>query len=373
MRCVGLALALVLCSGGTPVGAAQARITWYDAYEQAIRDIKSCGPRLEPTGCKEWDAAEAALKASRVGGPPQAQRALFPGDVYRPFVPDYFLGLIYLNTGRFTEAAAAFRSVQDKKLVPAAPRQARGGDPLVPTVEQSQLHERAAIFGQAMSNARTRLEAKDIAGARKALKDAAGLGFNQTAVTALENEIDAVASVPVPTPSGLPPSTGGVDLGRGVIPGPDTYANAPLGGRNPDPPTGREAGPARSSTADPVRPTLPGRDTPRGRPDSPGRPAESAAEQARVDQLFADGLRAFLSGDYRVAVRALEEASSSPSAQPRAKIYLACANAGLVLTGQADQSRLALARAQYNSADPQRNLLDEDRRLISPRILERLR
>jgi len=81
---------------------------------------------------------------------------------------------------------------------------------------------------------------------------------------------------------------------------------------------------------------------------------------------------AFFSGDYRRAIPLLDAAAQQPGASPRARVFLACAKVSLVLTGGGDAALLREARADFQSVDLTRNLTDEQRRFISPRVLQQL-
>jgi hypothetical protein len=92
-------------------------------------------------------------------------------------------------------------------------------------------------------------------------------------------------------------------------------------------------------------------------PNQPTRPASLALRE---------GMLAFFSGEYRVAMQRLDVAARETGASPRARAFLAFAKAGLVLTGGADEALLREARADYRSAQ---RLADNDRRFVSPKVL----
>jgi hypothetical protein len=62
-------------------------------------------------------AAEQKLLDARSSGPKPARRVLVYGDTYIVFLPDYYLGIVYLNTGRPREAAAAFDVIRSQQLI----------------------------------------------------------------------------------------------------------------------------------------------------------------------------------------------------------------------------------------------------------------
>ena len=87
------------------------RRTWYQAYADAQRNIQQ----------KNWNAAIADIEAaSRLGAPKPGRNILFYGDVYGDFIPDYYLGIAYLDLNRPDDADRAFERVKQAQLI--APR-----------------------------------------------------------------------------------------------------------------------------------------------------------------------------------------------------------------------------------------------------------
>lgn len=84
-----------------------------------------------------------------------------------------------------------------------------------------------------------------------------------------------------------------------------------------------------------------------------------------------DGIAAFFSGRYDEAAGTLAAVATGPQGSARARFYLACSLAALVLAGDRDQSDMSAARARLREA----GRLDQfasDRRFISPRVLAAL-
>ena len=77
----------------------------------------------------------------------------------------------------------------------------------------------------------------------------------------------------------------------------------------------------------------------------------------------------FFKGDYAGAVAQLRSVSGGPTPTARAYFYLACAEAGLVLTGQGDVPMLEEARGLYANANGNSGEFSADRRFISPSVL----
>ena len=81
---------------------------WYQAYADAQRQIQQ----------KNWAGAMLDIEtALRRGAPKPGRRVHFYGDVYREFNPDYYLGVAYMNLGRYVDADRAFTRVRQARLI----------------------------------------------------------------------------------------------------------------------------------------------------------------------------------------------------------------------------------------------------------------
>ena len=80
----------------------------------------------------------------------------------------------------------------------------------------------------------------------------------------------------------------------------------------------------------------------------------------------------FYQGKYAEAARELTGTVAGPSASARAYFYLACAQAGMMLTGQADRQILVQAQVAFRASGGDWSVFEADRRYISPRIRELL-
>ena len=78
-----------------------------DAYREAVRAVER----------RDWAAAEKLLTQAQTTGQKPSARAYTYGDTYIRFFPDYYLGVVYLNTNRHREAEAAFARFASQKLV----------------------------------------------------------------------------------------------------------------------------------------------------------------------------------------------------------------------------------------------------------------
>jgi tetratricopeptide (TPR) repeat protein len=72
---------------------------WYTQYQEAIGHIRN----------REWAQAETKMLAAKEGGPQAGRNVLLDGAYRANFFPDYYLGVVYQNTSRFPEAVAAFQ------------------------------------------------------------------------------------------------------------------------------------------------------------------------------------------------------------------------------------------------------------------------
>jgi hypothetical protein len=98
----------------------------------------------------------------------------------------------------------------------------------------------------------------------------------------------------------------------------------------------------------------------------------SKATPSRSSPELQSGLLAFFAGDYQSAVPLLQSAAQEPGIASRASVFLACAKVALVLSGRGDAAVLREARAEFASDAGVRTLTADERRFISPRVLEQL-
>jgi hypothetical protein len=299
-----------------PAHARQAGGRWYDSYNEGIKAIQR----------GDWVTAEQRLLDARSSGPKSGRRVFVYGDTYMAFLPDYYLGVVYLNSGRPREAEAAFAQVRSQGLIGAR-------DP-----------EYAQFQAQSLRAAADRAAAET-----KAMASNAG----SKPVPPPEAPVQSPVQTSPPTSYAPPAVAPSADVAKGDLPvaSPPTMQGPVTAGPGPSP-----VFPKAASAAIVVPPRIP----------LPPPPAPVPAEAMQ------NGLVAFFSGDYRTSVMYLEIAARQAGASPRVRLFLACARASLVLTGGGDLELLRTARADYRGADPQRNLTDAQRRLISPRVLEQL-
>jgi hypothetical protein len=329
---------------GQPNRANQAQLRWYDAYQQAVAAVQR----------GDWVTAEGLLQQAQSSGTKPGRRVFAYGDYYvQPFIPDYYLGLVYLNTKRDREAEAAFARVRSLNLI--GPKDAE--------YAAFERQTRQATFNRAMNEGADLLRKGDLAQANNRAEEARATKIDDVRAGRLAFEIGVEMEKLKPKPA-------------------DTTAQAPVQQSPPSPvqtPAGTVAGGLPNTAT--VSPTAPktnvppppvGRVPPRGGAPPGNETFDTKGVIFPRPTALRDGLLAFFSGDYGGAIPLLTAAAGQPGANPRALVFLACAKAGLVLIGGGDAEMLREARAAFQRADVQRTITAADRRFISPRVLQQL-
>ncbi len=322
-------------------GAQQQRqLRWYDAYDFGVKAVQA----------RDWASAEKYLQQSKeaAGSPPQGRRVFYYGDTYRPFYPDYYLAIVYLNTRRQALAETAFADVAKRALI----------DPKDPRYKELQQQASQATFERSMDEARGFIAKNDLAEADKRAAEARSTNFDNGKADTMRQEIAQLAKKLEPvTPAPVVPSD----------PTPVKPAPVSVDAKN-DPPV---QPPAYNPTPapKPIVPTALPSPAPQ-RPAAGGMVAIGGG--GLVGALYAEfwrnGLLAYFTGDYGEAIRQFETMPQA-NAPSRVQLFLACARAGVVLTGGGDAAMLRTARAGYREAGGADGLLAQDRRFISPKIL----
>ncbi len=341
-----LVVALTLSVSAQSNRASQAPARWYDAYREGVAAVQR----------RDWVTAERRLLEARSSGQKPGRRVLMYGDSYTSFLPDYYIGVVYLNTNRAQEAEGAFERVRSQGIIGVR-------DPEYAAFERQ---GREATFNRTFVDAQQLVAKGDFTQASNLLNQARATKVDDSKVAALSREIAqqmaVVQKAPVQPAPSLPPSATTEQVQTRPAPSPvqpkpsDTMAGglpntykAPMISKAVVKPKGGSETFPKQGVIVPPPPTQPG--------SSPG---------------LQSGILAFFSGDYGDAVPLLQSAAQQPGMALRARAFLACAKAGLVLTGRADAGLLREARADFESADAMRNLTAAERRFISPRILEQL-
>jgi hypothetical protein len=324
-----VALLLALFVAAQSAGQAPARRndtrTWYQAYADGKRAFDQ----------KNWQAAIDSLEAAkRARAPKPGRRIPFYGDVYDDYLPDYYLGMAYLNLRQFMQADQAFAAVRASGLIGPKDR------------EYAEFQRQTA---------------------------AVTAGLRESATVAQNNQAPPAGNTPPPVANNPPAAS--TTPAAAPNPGPVAIntlpANLPtqqLPATQPTVPAGNAGG--ASSGRQPTSTVPPG--PARGGRNSAGSSTITPPIKGPVSpRAEEDAIRAYLSGQYDQAAALLNTSVQGPGATPRAFFYLACSRTALAILGQGssadvDGAKQLLARAG-NPAQ-----FAEDRRYVSPRVLRML-
>jgi hypothetical protein len=328
-------LALVFSLFITSQGAAQNpprradTRAWYQAYSDGTKAIQQ----------GKWQEGIDSLEAAkRAGAPKPGRKVPSYGDNFVDFIPDYYLGIAYLNLKQYVQADRAFAAVRASGLI--GPRDREYGEfDKQATVARAEVNRTPAVANAApaagaVTNAAANPPPAAPAGA---VQQQPPTGVQQQNVPANAATTAAVQQAPAQT---TPPP----------LPG----QSPPLRSNVPAAVPGRSAANAVASPAV-VRPPAPPPITPR--------------QTAPVNEQAA--IVAYLSGQYDQVSTLLGGAIAANAGTPRAYFYLACSQTALAILGRSDanavnEARTLLARA----GDPAQ--FAADRRYISPRVLQML-
>ena len=325
-----VALLLALFVAAQSAGQAPARRndtrTWYQAYADGKRAFDQ----------KNWQAAIDSLEAAKRARAPKPGRKIpFYGDVYDDYLPDYYLGIAYLNLRQFTQADQAFAAVRASGLIGPKDREyaefqrqttaVTAG--LRETATVAQNNQAAARRQRAASGEQPASREQPVShGAQpRARRDqhAAGKPADPTVA-----RIDAAERADWQRRRHVAGTA--ADIGR---------SDKSRAAADETPPTTR---PSRRQSRDPSR-------------REPKKTRFARIYQGSTDQ----------------AAALLNSSVQGPGATPRAFFYLACSRTALAILGQGssadvDGAKQLLARAG-NPAQ-----FAEDRRYVSPRVLRML-
>jgi tetratricopeptide (TPR) repeat protein len=411
MRWLILALAVLLVVPGS-AGAQQA---WAKAYEDGVKAFEDGNDAI----------AEQKLKEAREHdrAPKQSRRANFYSVVYRPFIPDFYLGVIYARQGRLKQAQEYLeRAVRDELVK----QDDRANYALATTTlerirsEQTRLASNRAtpppeVRPTPPPTTATSTSTPPPATTTTPTNPATQTPSNNAANTATSPTVRPLPPVNPPVnppatvePAWLPRFRQTMEAARAALrQSRYTEARSSL-----DSATAVAGDPARRQEADVLRRAIDtaqnvaaqgvvarARDAIR-RKDTTAATFElaalrelapdhaAAAELRRGINALVDGLdrtaklanaertgvKLFLSGNYQESAAALERAVGSGITSPRIYLFLASSRAAeALLAPQADQPRLiAEAKKHYQQAKPDAATLRADQRFISPSILDLL-
>ena len=326
---LALSLAFYSTAQSRPQRGVDSR-TWYQAYADGKRAIQQ----------KNWQAVVDSMEAAKRAGAPKPGRKIpFYGDVYDDFIPDYYLGVAYLNLKQYPEAEKAFESVRASGLIgPRDPEFAQFQTQLSTAKSSALLAQRQpAVPVTKAAGANASMNAPNVPPSTAGQSPQAQSTPSGLATAAQQSPIQAtpppVQSTPSPAGAGVPAPP----VGRATS---QTNRNAPA-----------SVGSVRTSAL-----SIPPK-------------AVTRRSVSPVDEQTA--ISAYLSGRYDQAAAILAGVESGTGSSPRAYFYLACSRTALAATGQADPASIAGARVILTLAGDQAQFA-ADKRYISPRVLQML-
>jgi hypothetical protein len=327
MGWIVLAMVIALQSAAPPPAQQRADSrTWYQAYTDGRRAFEQ----------GNWQAAIDSLEASTRadGAPKPGRRVPFYGDVYDDYLPDYYLGLAYLNLKQYAAADRALDAMRASGVIGPSDR------------EYAQLDQQSRA-------------------AKAALQAANNPVQQQTPrTTAPGNAANTNAPPPVVTaPRDSPNSNANA---------PATPVETQAGNRVTVPPVAQ--GPAATNSRATAKPPAGSNGPGKALPNAPNIARQTRAAVtpggaraiSQADELAA--VAAYFNGQYDEADRLLAAAASG-GASPRALFYLTCSRAALIILGRGDRDAFRQARQALTSAGGAATFA-ADRRYISPRVLQ---
>jgi tetratricopeptide (TPR) repeat protein len=339
---------------------------WYDLYDEAITHIQRT----------EWTQAETKLLQAKKEGPAPGRRVLRYGSLRPPFFPDYYLGIVYQNTGRPKEALGAFnlarsqnidltnrefqqldayaRSAQNQLASGNAPNTDPTGKPdtppggtgtgttdpkpvpPVPPVDvAATLRQR---FDDLLNEARVEMAKRNYAAALVSAGRARDLDVDSARADALIQEIERANLADQIT----------ADVDAGDL----TAASRKLDRLKKIAPSSADV----QRLSDAIR--------------TAGAAVDAAVRRATLER---NAMRQFFAGDYQGALRLIGELEKTAALPPRAQFYRACSLATLALRADTvDATQLAAARQAFARSLSASNELQRHRRYISPKVLQAL-
>lgn len=334
--------------------------SWYEAYADGIKAVE----------VRNWAVAITSLELARSRGPRPGRNVTTYGDNATDFLPDFYLGRAYLASGRYKEADAAFKRVEQSKLITPRNREfatlvESGRQASVELLIASAESDTAAgRYGQALKSL---AEARSLAPSDRRAESMM-TSVNERMDTAKSAKPSPVQTTPIQpradqTAVNLPDlskQTSEIDLKAVSANALDARADAKTNATN-----GIVANsPAVEKTT--ARPRVRTSNT------SVTAAQTTVAPQAPVQMPpFTGSERAalanFFAGNYAQVARLLEAQINSGNESRAAHFFLACSLAAMALRGEALGS-LEDARTHYRDAERGQSLGDVQP-FISPRVL----
>jgi hypothetical protein len=317
----------------SPAVLAQGRNVWDDLYREAIRHVRQ----------QEWQLAEQKLNESRKTGPPSGRGVIRRGLLGRDdYFPEFYLGVVFLNTGRPADALPLFQLARQRGLNPKESEfrqiaefenrataileaEKRNAVPAGPTPQEQ--------FKTSFGTAQRLFGEGRLDDAEAAARQARALNVDNAAVDGLLQKIGG-ARVGTRFQADLKRARSLADFRRLL----SEYEN-----------TGVNLDEVRRRIAE----------------------GEAVEARARAERT---GMIEYYSGNYQKALAAIAEAEQRAPLSARGNFYRACILASLATRGKSvNQGQLREARRFYALAAQQPDAFKADLRYVSPRILELLK
>ncbi len=312
--------------------SSQGRAVWDDLYREAIRHVRR----------QEWPLAEQKLIESQKTAPPSGRDVIRRGLMGRDdYFPEFYLGVVYLNTGRVAAALTQFQIARRRGLNPKEGdfRQIDGLEARANTILEAEARARPpapdpkAPFKALLDQAQRAFAESRYDDAESAAKQAGALNVDDSAVDALLQKISS-ARTAARFQQQLKGASSLSDLRRLLA----TYETT-------------------SVSLDELRRRI-----------AAGEAVEARAAAERL------GMIEFFSGNYQRALTLIAEAEKTAPLSARGNFYRACSLASLATRGKAtNQAQLREARRYYAIAAQQADSFGKDLAYVSPRLLQLLK
>ena len=347
-------------------GVAQERV-WYELYDEAVKQVQA----------GEYDQAEAKLLSAQKSGPQSGRSVFRYGSLRAPYFPEYYLGIIYVSTGRPKEALVQFQRARDAKIDTGAgefrairtfegqakaalsrgaiatnkepekpPANRPGGDtptpatkPEVPTGPAVPTPDYAKQFADLLGTARTQLSQRSFDASQQSAESARDLAIKYSLTQRSQADL-------------LLEEIRGARLASRV--------EAAIALR--DATTARRELGVLTAAA------------PAYRSDALRERVDALEREIRTNTLQRDAMRSFFGGNYEQAVKFLADAATVGPLTPRGHFYRACSLAALAAASPnpARDRRLEEARRSYAAAAAGASQFRNDLQYISPKVRQLL-
>lgn len=404
MRWLVLTLAAVLALPA----AAGAQVAWSKAYEEGIEAFQKGNDALAE---QKFNEAKEHKRA-----PKQSRKALFSSVDYRPFIPDFYLGVIYARQGHPKQAQEYLERALRDELVK---EEDRANYALATSSLQRARDEQTRLASNVRPSPPAPTGNPPATTPPKTQQPppntTTATPINPVTPTPSNNTGVAVTPTPVrPPPANTEPewlagfrramnlSRGSLQQGRYSEARSNLAAATRVAGdaarRQEAEALGREIDSAQRGAAAQIveraRQAIGRKDATTASAElaalrdlSPGHVAsteltrainsltEGLDRTAKLANAERTGVKLFLSGQYKQAADILEQAVSQSLTSPRVHLFLASSRGAQALLAPQDQRQALVdaARRHYTLAKPGAGALAADERFISPSILQLLK